>query len=81
MTERRVNPLMALLSALALSIPAPAAAQAQSIMVGDCLGGATRIIIPGKAPAPDPHECCKKGCHAAGDRRKKGQSDLEDGCC
>ena len=79
-TERRINPLAAFLAVFAMSMPASAEAQAQSILVGDCMGGATRINIPGKAPAPDPDDCCKKGCHAAGDRRKKNQDD-DDSCC
>lgn len=69
--------------ALAIMLPAPAA-RARTIEVGMCNGGTTRITLPdgndgGQSPRDD-HECCRKGCHAGSDRRKK-QNQLNDGCC
>ena len=81
MTERRVNPWVAVLSAIMLAIPAPAAAQARSILVPNCLGGMDRIDLPADPTKPSDHGCCNKGCHAANDRRKKNQDDPRDGCC
>lgn len=81
MIERRVNPWVALLGSIALAMPVPAAAQARSIMVANCLGGMSRIDIPADPAAPRGHDCCNKGCHAANDRRKKNQGDSKDDCC
>lgn len=80
MNERRINPFIALLSVIALSMPLPAAAQARSILVSNCMGGMDRIDIPADPAAPLDHGCCNKGCHAANDRRKKNQGNQED-CC
>lgn len=80
MNERRINPFIALLSVIALSMPLPAAAQARSILVSNCMGGMDRIDIPADPAAPSDHGCCNKGCHAANDRRKKTQ-DNQDDCC
>jgi len=80
MNERRINPFIALLSVTALSMPLPAAAQARSILVSNCIGGMDRIDIPADPAAPSDHGCCNKGCHAANDRRKKNQ-DNQDDCC
>lgn len=81
MIERRVNPAVALIASLALSMPAPAAAQARSIMVPNCLGGMDRLDIPADPGQPDEHGCCNKGCHAASDRRKKNKDSSQDDCC
>ena len=80
MNERRINPFIALLSVIALSMHLPAAAQARSILVSNCMGGMDRIDIPADPAAPSDHGCCNKGCHAANDRRKKNQ-DNQDDCC
>jgi hypothetical protein len=80
MNERRINPFIALLSVIALSMPLPAAAQARSILVSNCMGGMDRFDIPADPAAPSDHGCCNKGCHAANDRRKKNQGNQED-CC
>ena len=80
MNERRINPFIALLSVIALSMPLPAAAQARSILVSNCMGGMDRIDIPADPAAPSDHGCCNKGCHAANDRRKKSQGNQDD-CC
>jgi hypothetical protein len=80
MIERRVNPILALLSILILSTPAPASSRARSIMVANCLGGMVRIDLPTDPAQPTGDQCCAKGCHAASDRRKKGQDD-EALCC
>ncbi len=81
MIERRVNPWVALLASLALSMPIPAAVQARSIMVSNCMGGMDRINIPADPTQPSDHGCCNKGCHAANDRRKKNQGYSQDDCC
>lgn len=81
MPERRVNPWVALLGSLALVMPVPAAAQARSIMVSNCMGGMSRIDLPADPTAPSGHDCCNKGCHAANDRRKKNPNGDKDGCC
>jgi hypothetical protein len=82
MTEHWVNPLMAVVASLALSTPAlaPAFAQGRFIMVANCLGGMNRINLPTDPKKPSRHECGNKGCHAANDRRKKGQRS-DDSCC
>lgn len=68
--------------ALAIMLPAPIT-QARTIEVGMCNGGTSRIVLPngrgGPVPADD-HDCCRKGCHAGSDRRKK-QNQLDDSCC
>ena len=68
--------------ALAIMLPVPAA-QARVITVGMCNGGTSQITLPngtgGPMPADD-HECCRKGCHAGSDRRKK-QNQLNYSCC
>lgn len=81
MSERRINPIIAALSVISLSMPLPATAQARSIMVPNCLGGMDRIDLPADPTKPSDHGCCNKGCHAATDRRKKNQSDSHDDCC
>jgi len=80
MNERRINPFIALLSVIALSMPLPTAAQARSILVSNCMGGMDRIDIPADPAAPSDHGCCNKGCHAVNDRRKKNQNNQDD-CC
>lgn len=70
--------------ALAIMLPVPPA-RARVIEVGMCNGGTTRITLPsgsdgGQLPADD-HECCRKGCHAGSDRRKKQNQLNDDGCC
>ena len=78
-TPRALIPVFA----LAIMLPAPMA-QARSIEVGMCNGGTQRIVLPngrgGPMPADD-HECCRKGCHAGSDRRKKGNQLGDDRCC
>jgi hypothetical protein len=80
MSKRRINPFIATLSVIALSMPLPATAQARSILVSNCMGGMDRIDIPADPGRPSDHGCCNKGCHAANDRRKKNQ-DKQDDCC
>jgi hypothetical protein len=76
MTEYRVNPLMAVVSSLALCAPAPAFAQGRFIMVANCLGGMNRIDLPSDPKKPSGQKCC----HAANDRRKKGQQSEDSRC-
>ena len=68
--------------ALAIMLPAPVA-QARVIAALMCNGGTTQITLPtgmeGPMPAED-HDCCRKGCHAGSDRRKKANR-LNDSCC
>lgn len=68
--------------AFAVMLPAPIA-QARVIIVGMCNGRPTQIILPNGNGGPmpvDDHQCCRKGCHAGTDRRKK-QNQLNDSCC
>ncbi len=72
--------LAAAIGSLAISLPSPGLF-AQSLAVGSCLGfgesagagsAASRIVLPPNPMQPDRHQCCRKGCHAAQERRKKG---------
>lgn len=75
--------LAALLAITILVVP-PAPATARSIRVGVCGDGDMRISIPVKAPLPgerDGHGCCKKGCHATNERRKKADGITDVRCC
>lgn len=72
------------LLAITILVMPPAPANAKSIMVGVCGEGNVRISIPIKAPLPGEggnHSCCKKGCHAANERKKKADGTTDDGCC
>jgi hypothetical protein len=78
-----VKQLATILAIMILVMP-PAPATAKSIMIGVCGDGDVRISIPVKAPLPGErgdHGCCKKGCHAANERRKKADGTTDDGCC
>lgn len=78
-----MNRCAALLAMLILALPS-VPAQGKSIMVGVCGEGDVRISIPVRTPVPGEggeHGCCKKGCHAANDRKKKADGTHEDGCC
>ncbi len=70
--------------AIMILVMPPAPATAKSIMIGVCGAGNVRISIPLKTPLPGEggdHGCCKKGCHAANERRKKADGTTDDGCC
>ena len=72
----------ATLLAIIILVMPPTPAVAKSIMVGVC--GAARISVPVKTPLPKEngdHGCCKKACHAASERRKKADGNIDDGCC
>lgn len=73
---RRLMPIWA----LALMLPA-LPGQAQAIRVPMC-GGSTRTLTLPVMPQPmsDDHDCCRKACHAASDRRKKSGLHATD-CC
>lgn len=75
--------LIALFSAAILTVP-PLPAAGKSVMVGMCGGGNIRMSIPVKPALPgegDDHSCCKKGCHAANERKKKADGTHDDSCC
>ncbi len=75
---------LASLLAITILVVPPAPATAKSIMVGVCGEGDVRISIQVKAPLPgegSDHNCCKKGCHAANERKKKADGTTDDGCC
>jgi hypothetical protein len=78
--------VITLIAGLALMTP-PVPVSARSVMVDVCGAPGVRISIPIKAPLPDKgHDCCKKGCHAANERKKRvaGEGDDvgdDDGCC
>jgi hypothetical protein len=70
-----------LIFALAIMLPPPMA-QARVINAPMCNGGTTQITLlrdKGDVPAED-HDCCRKGCHAVSERRKKA-NQLNDSCC
>jgi hypothetical protein len=70
----------ALLGVMVLIAPTPAIS-GKSIMVANCGGSAPqRIDIPADPGTPSEQECCRKGCHAGSDRRKKMGSAFSD-CC
>lgn len=75
--------LVALVAITILVVP-PAPATAKFIMVDVCGEGDLGISILVKMPLPGEggdHGCCKKGCHAANERKKKGDGTTDDGCC
>ncbi|MBK8629676.1 MAG: hypothetical protein IPN84_05585 [Sphingomonadales bacterium] len=77
------NPLIGVIAGLVISVPLPAAQVSTSLEVATCAGGTVRIDLPsGGAPVPggEDHDCCRKGCHAGSDRRKKNGT-LSDSCC
>lgn len=72
------------LFSVAILIAPPVPAAGKSIIVGVCGDGNVRISIPVKVPLQgegDSHGCCKKGCHAANERKKKSDGTDDDGCC
>ena len=82
----RPSPFALVLSAVALSFPAlpPAARAATTLKLPVCGGGSQTLTIGGRPASPgehDDHSCCRKGCHAANDRRKKGDGELMPDCC
>lgn len=82
---RRVATLAAV---LALIMP-PMPVAARAIIVDICGKPGARMALPVKPRLPqegDDHGCCKKGCHAANERKKRTSGDVddgigEDGCC
>lgn len=76
-----------LLAAFTLIVP-QAQAATRPIMVEIC-GSGLRMALPAKVPAPRQNgddDCCKKGCHAANDRKKRALGNEDDadenkGCC
>jgi hypothetical protein len=71
MREWRACRSATLLGIAALVAPVYAPASGKSIMVSNCGSGMIRIDFPADPARPADHECCRKGCHAANDRRKK----------
>lgn len=82
---RRVATLVA---ALALIVP-PMPVAARAIMVDICGKPGSRMTLPVKPRLPqegEGHGCCKKGCHAANERKKRTAGEFDDGiggdgCC
>ena len=75
---------MAALLAIAILVIPPLPAQDKALTVSVCGQPGVRVSIPVKQPHPgegDDHSCCKKGCHAANDRRKKLNDSDPDDCC
>ena len=79
--------IVASLAALTLIVPA-VPATARSIMVDICGAPGVRLALPVPLPVPqegDGHSCCKKGCHATNERKKRvvGEADdlSGDDCC
>lgn len=80
--------VMSLIATMALIWP-PMPVTAGPIMVAICGQPATYIALPVKPRLPhegDDHMCCKKGCHAANERKKRGAGKFangpdDDSCC
>ncbi|MFN3619108.1 hypothetical protein [Sphingorhabdus sp.] len=69
---------MTLLAGLALIAP-PVPVFAGSIMVDVCGEPGVRVPLPVKIPVPGKsHDCCKKGCHAANERKKRVTGETDD---
>jgi hypothetical protein len=78
-----MNAWFASLAIAALAMPS-LPAEGKSIVTRVCGDTAARTVIPMEAPLPgtgDDHSCCKIGCHAANDRRKKADGTTDDSCC
>jgi hypothetical protein len=76
-----------LVAALALVLP-PMPVAARGISVSICGQPGARMVLPVKPLLPyegDDHGCCKKGCHAANERKKRGAGAVDDSgddnCC
>ena len=71
---------------LALIVP-PKLVAAGPVMVNICGEAGLRLMLPAKLPLPGKDDgCCKKGCHAANDRKKRGagqasDADEDNDCC
>jgi len=65
-----------------LIVPTPPA-PAKSIMTGVCGDPGVRVVLAVKSPSRgDQHDNCKKGCHAANDRKRRSDGSVKDeGCC
>ena len=70
--------LAAIMAIAILALP-PLPAQGRSITVGVCGDNDARVPIPVKGT--DDPGCCRKGCHAAPNRRKKANDRSDDSCC
>ena len=67
---------VAIVGALALAMPMPAARAESGIAVRSCgpLAGATVIPVhPTPPPSDGAHKCCATACHAAERRKKSGE--------
>ena len=78
---------VAICAALTLIVP-PVPAMARSIMVDICGAPGVRLVLSFQMPLPqkgEGHSCCKKGCHATSERKKRltnATDDIgDDGCC
>lgn len=73
---------------LALIMP-PMPVAARVIRVDICGTPGARMTLPIKPRLPnegDGHGCCKKGCHATNERKKRAAGEFDDGiggdgCC
>lgn len=75
---------MVVLLAITILVIPPLPAQGKALTVGVCGQPGMQVSIPVKQPLPgegDDHGCCKKGCHAASDRRKKLTNNGPEDCC
>lgn len=71
---------LTVLAAVIIILP-PVPASGRSTMVAVCGTPNLRFYLPIKPNLPtesDGHDCCKKGCHAASDRRKRLTDDSDD---
>ncbi|MEQ1537831.1 MAG: hypothetical protein ABL928_02790 [Sphingorhabdus sp.] len=76
----RPHSVSAIFAIVIIALPTPPL-QGRSLMVPTCLGGpSVKIDLPPDPLEQERHGCCRKGCHAANDRRKKANDLLPD-CC
>lgn len=77
------RPWIGLFAAAVIAVPLPVQS-GQTLAMASCAGNVVAVTIPGQqppAPGGDDNDCCRKGCHSGGDRRKKQGSFEDSGCC
>ena len=77
--------IIGLIACLTLIAP-PVPVAARSVRVYVCGAPSVRFSIPVKAPPEGGHDGCKKGCHAANERKKRVAAPTDEvgedeNCC
>ncbi len=75
--------IVALFATLALAQPAPGIAATKRVLLMPLCNGGTAVVElpeqPGQGGQGGDHDCCRKACHAASERRKR-LNNIGD-CC